>query len=185
MPTTYLISDTHFGHAGVCRFTRADGSKLRPWTSPDEMDEALVTNWNSVVKPNDTVYHLGDVVINRRCLPTLGRLNGNLKLIKGNHDKFRLEEYTPYFKDILGSHEFEGMILTHIPIHPNQLDRFGANVHGHMHAHHVAHEQRVGGGINIVPDPRYLCVSVEQTNYFPISLEEVRDRLRGQSCPSH
>jgi len=43
MPSVFLVSDTHFGHAGVCRFTRNDGvTKLRPWTDPDEMDEAMV-----------------------------------------------------------------------------------------------------------------------------------------------
>jgi len=41
MPSVFLVSDTHFGHTGVCRFTRDDGSKLRPWDDPDEMDEAM------------------------------------------------------------------------------------------------------------------------------------------------
>lgn len=169
MATTFLISDTHFGHRGVCKFLRDDGSKLRPWDTPEEMDEALIKNWNETVRPNDAVYHLGDVVINRRCLPTIGRLNGKLTLIRGNHDVFRLEEYAPYFKNILGSHELEGMILTHIPIHPNQLDRFGSNVHGHMHA-----KQVMDPWVRNEPDLRYVCVSVEQTNYRPVSLEEVR-----------
>ena len=43
MPAVFLVSDTHFGHAGVCRFTRNDGvTKLRPWDNADEMDEAMV-----------------------------------------------------------------------------------------------------------------------------------------------
>ena len=94
MKNRWLVSDTHFGHAGVCRFTHHDtGIKIRPWTDPDEMDEDMVRMWNEIVAPNDRVYHLGDVVINRRCLPTLGRLNGKKVLIRGNHDIFRLEEY--------------------------------------------------------------------------------------------
>ena len=67
MPSVFLVSDTHFGHAGVCHFIRNDGvTKLRPWTDPDEMDEEMVKRWNETVRPNDKVYHLGDVVINRK-----------------------------------------------------------------------------------------------------------------------
>ena len=56
MPSVFLVSDTHFGHTGVCRFTRNDGvTKLRPWTDPEEMDEAMVKAWNERVRPNDKV----------------------------------------------------------------------------------------------------------------------------------
>jgi calcineurin-like phosphoesterase family protein len=45
MPSVFLVSDTHFGHTGVCKFTEADGvTKIRPWTDPDEMDESL-SSW--------------------------------------------------------------------------------------------------------------------------------------------
>jgi len=88
MPATFLTSDTHFGHAGVCRFLRNDGvTKLRPWDSPEEMDEEMVKRWNERVRPNDKVYHLGDVVINRRALDIMSRLNGDKVLIRGNHEK--------------------------------------------------------------------------------------------------
>ena len=138
MPANFLVSDTHFGHAGVCKFLREDGvTKLRPWDNPDEMDEAMVKAWNERVRPNDKVYHLGDVVINRRALNTLHRLNGDKVLIKGNHDIFRLEDYTPFFRDIRGYHVLNGMILSHIPVHEESLGRFGVNIHGHLHARRV------------------------------------------------
>ena len=127
MPAVFLVSDTHFGHAGVCRFLRDDGTKLRPWDDPAEMDEEMVRRWNETVRPKDKVYHLGDVVINRRSLSTLARLNGDKVLIKGNHDIFRMEEYTPYFRDIRGYHVMNGMILSHIPVHEESLGRFGRN----------------------------------------------------------
>ena len=58
MPSVFLVSDTHFGHAGVCRFTRNDGvTKLRPWDDVAEMDEAMIQAWNDRVKPNDKVSH--------------------------------------------------------------------------------------------------------------------------------
>ena len=52
MPSVFLVSDTHFGHTGVCRFTRADGvTKLRPWDSAEEMDEEMVRRWNALFTP--------------------------------------------------------------------------------------------------------------------------------------
>lgn len=171
MPGVFLVSDTHFGHAGVCRFMRSDGvTKLRPWDNPEEMDEAMVKAWNERVRPNDKVYHLGDVVINRKALSILGRLNGDKVLIKGNHDIFRLEEYTPYFRDIRGYHVMNGMMLSHVPVHEESLGRFGTNIHGHLHANRVMKDG--------VVDSRYHCVCVEQTDFAPILFEDVIKRIK-------
>lgn len=178
MPSVFLTSDTHFGHLGVCRFMREDGvTKLRPWDSPEEMDEAMVKMWNETVKPTDKVYHLGDVVINRKALKILHRLNGDKVLIKGNHDIFRLDEYTPFFRDIRGSHVMNGLILTHIPVHPQQLYRFGCNIHGHLHSNRVMQTDRYG--VTTV-DPRYFSVCVEQTDFRPILFEDVLKRIQEQ-----
>ena len=172
MPAVFIISDTHFGHAGVCRFLREDGvTKLRPWDNTDEMDEALVKAWNDTVRPNDKVYHLGDVVINRKALSTLYRLNGDKILIKGNHDIFRLEEYTPFFRDIRASHVMDGMIFTHIPIHKDGLYRFGTNIHGHLHANRVMMDN--GYGKKVI-DPSYFNVSVECIDFKPILFEDLK-----------
>lgn len=183
MSSVYLISDTHFGHQGVCNFLRTDGvTKLRPWTSAEEMDEALVSNWNSVVKPKDKVYHLGDVVINRKALITLSRLNGDKVLIRGNHDIFKLEDYTNYFRDVRGYHIMDNLILSHIPIHPSAQGRFRGNIHGHLHANIVKKIVGVDVKTNTIkygdmPDPWYQNVSVEQINYTPILFERVRARF--------
>jgi calcineurin-like phosphoesterase family protein len=186
MPATFLVSDTHFGHAGVCRFTRSDGvTKLRPWDTPEEMDEAMIRLWNERVRPNDKVYHLGDVVINKRALPTLARLNGDKVLIKGNHDIFRLEEYTKYFRDVRGYHVMNGMILSHIPMHEDSLGRFGVNIHGHLHAGRVMRRagstmQFMEWGVRERIDPRYHCVCVEQTDFAPILFEDVIKRIEAE-----
>jgi calcineurin-like phosphoesterase family protein len=183
MATTFLVSDTHFGHAGVCRFTGPDGvSKLRPWTDPAEMDEEMVRRWNDRVRPNDKVYHLGDVVINRRALPTLARLNGDKVLIRGNHDIFRDDEYREYFRELRAYHVLDGMIMSHIPLHTESLGRFGTNIHGHLHAHRVKRARGVDARTGEIlysdeNDVRYHCVCVEQTDFAPISLEEVRARI--------
>ena len=171
MPTTWLVSDTHFGHEKTCTvFKRDDGTPLRPFNSVEEMDEEMVKRWNDRVRPKDKVYHLGDVVINRKFLSILSRLNGDKVLIRGNHDIFKLEDYTKYFRDIRGYHVMNGMILSHVPVHPESLGRFGVNIHGHLHYQRV---KTNNDGI----DTRYHCVCVEQTDYAPISFEEVSKRI--------
>ena len=145
MPSLFLVSDTHFGHTGVCRFTRNDGvTKLRPWDSAEEMDEDMVKAWNERVKPTDKVYHLGDVVINRKALKTLSRLNGDKVLIRGNHDIFPDSEYREYFRELRAYHVMDGMILSHIPLHSDSehqihhCTRF--LLYGHQHHELYAHD---------------------------------------------
>lgn len=176
MPAVFLVSDTHFGHAGVCRFLREDGTKLRPWDDPDEMDEEMVKRWNETVRPNDKVYHLGDVVINRKALNIMRRLNGDKVLIRGNHDIFKDEDYRQHFRELRAYHVMNGMILSHIPIHPESLSRFGVNIHGHLHANRVkTFNAYHGNGTRI--DERYHCVCVEQTDFRPILFEDVVKRI--------
>ena len=186
MPTTFLISDTHFGHEKTCTvFKRADGSPLRPFSSAEEMDEFMVRAWNDRVRPGDKVYHLGDVVINRRALPTLARLNGDKVLIRGNHDIYKLADYTEYFRDVRGYDVKNGMILSHIPVHEASLGRFGVNIHGHLHATRVKRARGVDAKTGAILysneiDPRYHCVCVEQTDFAPILLEDVYKRITAE-----
>ena len=173
MSKVFIVSDTHFGHQGVCHFKRSDGiTKLRPWDSVEEMDEAMVKMWNDTVKPCDKVYHLGDVVMNRKALGIMQRLNGDKILIRGNHDIFRDDEYRKYFRELRAYHVLDGMIFSHIPLHPDSLGRFGTNVHGHLHSNRVT--------LNDTVDVRYHCVCVEQTNFAPILLEDVIERIKAE-----
>lgn len=162
MTKSWVIADPHFGHRGVCKFLRNDGTKLRPWNNPDDMDAALVDNWNSLVKDGDRVYLAGDVVINRRCLPILSKLKGRKCLVKGNHDIFKLKDYTPYFDDIRACVVGKGYIITHIPLHPACVERYGLNIHGHLHS-------------NKIDDPKYLCVSVEHWDFKPVDMQYIID----------
>jgi calcineurin-like phosphoesterase family protein len=191
MPNMFVISDTHFSHKGIVQFLRPDGTKERPWDNIEEMDEALVKNWNSVVGPKDKVVHLGDVVINRSALKILSRLNGIKSLVKGNHDGFRLEEYAEYFKNIHGNNTYDDFLLTHIPVHPLNIGRWKGNIHGHLHSERVIKEQGyfskgsdVDGSSDWwfpdVVDPRYLCVSVEQIDYTPLAWEDCKKRFEEQ-----
>ena len=187
MSATFLVSDTHFGHAGVCKFTHPDDDtvKLRPWDDPDEMDEEMIRRWNDTVRPGDKIYHLGDVVINRKALKTLARLNGDKVLIRGNHDIFRDDEYREYFRELRAYHVLNGMILSHIPVHEASIGRFGVNIHGHLHASRVKRARGVDAKTGTVLysneiDVRYHCVCVEQTDFAPILLEDVYKRITAE-----
>ncbi|QEE39922.1 MULTISPECIES: metallophosphoesterase [unclassified Methylobacterium] len=80
---TWFTSDTHFGHRGVL------GMESRPWSDIARHDDDLVHAWNSVVRPGDDVFHLGDFALNsskERCQEVFARLKGLKHLIIGNHD---------------------------------------------------------------------------------------------------
>ena len=180
MPSVFLVSDTHFGHTGVCRFVRNDGvTKLRPWDTAEEMDEFMVKAWNERVRPTDKVYHLGDVVINRKALGIMRRLNGDKVLIRGNHDIFKDTDYREHFRELRAYHVMNGMILSHIPIHSESLGRFGTNIHGHTHANRVM-MPGFNGKITDIVDVRYHCVCVEHTDFAPILFEDVIRRIEAE-----
>lgn len=81
--TTFLTSDTHFGHDAVLHF------ESRPFDSVEQMDHALIDNWNGVVGPDDEVWVLGDYALGdrERGLGYLSILNGTKYLVLGNHDR--------------------------------------------------------------------------------------------------
>jgi len=180
MSNRFVISDTHFGHTNSWeKFKLPNGDPLRPFTSTEEMDETMVERWNAKVGPNDVVYHLGDVVINKKSLHHVKRLNGKKRLVRGNHDIYKDHDYRDVgFDSLYGVRVFvDKFILSHIPLHPDCVtDRFRVNVHGHLHANEVM-KQKINGIGSLVIDPRYLCVSVEHTNYEPLSLDEVEARI--------
>ena len=170
MSRTFLIGDTHFGHSNITKFLRSDGSKLRPWDNIKEHDEALMENWNSAVKPEDKIYHLGDLGFSNstHLLRICSSLNGTKILIKGNHDQLKLSQYAQVFKDVRAYHTLDKILLAHIPVHPGSLGRWKGQIHGHLHANKVELSKHH-------PDPRYYNVSVEQINYTPIDFEEVNE----------
>lgn len=162
---TFLISDTHFGHANILTFKDSNEEFIRPFKSLEEMNETMVDNWNRVVSSDDKVYHLGDVCFTYRWLSdVMPRLNGTKVLIKGNHDTLKLNQYQQYFKDVRAYWILDKYILSHIPIHPESLNRWKTNIHGHLHTNRLA-------------DNRYINVSVEQINYTPIDFEEIKGSL--------
>ena len=167
MPNVFLISDTHFGHSNILTFKKDNGDMLRVFNNIDEMDEHLISKWNSVVRPQDKIYHLGDVGFrNFTYIESIfNRLNGTKILIRGNHDNFKISQYAKLFKDVRATHTIDRFLLSHIPVHEQSLSRWVGNIHGHLHA-------------NNLPDKRYFNVSVEQLrDYTPISFEEIKSLL--------
>lgn len=168
MGNIFIISDTHFGHDNMYGFKDQYGNPARfPYTSAAECDEYMVAAWNAVVKPDDRVYHLGDVAIRRQSIATMAKLNGTKVLIRGNHDIFELKEYTPFFKDVRGTHKLGSFILSHYPLHETGCNFEGwceGNIHGHVH-------------LRTLNDPRYFNACVEVINYTPKPFEEIEAEI--------
>lgn len=169
MANIFFCSDHHFHQKNILTFKQADGTPVREFDSVDHMNEIIVERHNSVVRATDKVYFLGDVTMSRNAkgLEILRRMQGEKILIKGNHDLCSAHQYLEHFKDIRACPQFDGVILSHIPIHVESLSRWGLNIHGHLHQNRV---KLPDGTI----DPRYYNVSMEQIDYTPISLEQVK-----------
>lgn len=169
MSETFLIGDTHFGHRKIIEFL----PEYRPFKTIEEHDERLIDNWNSVVRPNDVVWHLGDVAWNRTAVDLIGRLNGRKYLVMGNHDNdVPTARWLEHFVRVSAQEEFDGGVLSHIPVHPYQQYRFKRNIHGHTHDQLVM--MNIAG--TDVPDPFYWNVSCEQVDLTPISYEVLKKR---------
>lgn len=159
----FIVSDTHFGHANILKFTDSTtGERIRPmFNSLEEMDEFMVDRWNSVVKDEDIVYHLGDVYYDQghRVLP---RLKGRKRLILGNHDNGKASYIQCNFQKVLMWRMFPefNCVLTHVPIHESSMYKVQYNLHGHIHQ-------------NKSPTEQHINCSVEVQDYTPRSIEEL------------
>lgn len=174
MAETFLISDTHFNHVEILKFIGKNGLLMRgnSFSSIKEMNECIYDNWNDIVHPHDTIYHLGDVVVNidQEFVTTFKKLNGKKILIAGNRDDIRFLMKEDLFQSIRlcqGFEEDKGMILTHIPIHEKICDSWKAktrliNIHGHLHTEKS-------------PSKFHRNVCVEWTEYKPIHIDEAKN----------
>jgi calcineurin-like phosphoesterase family protein len=162
----YVISDLHLGHKNILKFS----GPLRGGTTPEEHDEWIHHQWNSVVQKCDLVYVLGDVAMNSTALQSVRKLKGQKVLVRGNHDVESAQKYLEYFSTIQGIISFRGVFwLTHAPIHPQEL-RGRLNIHGHVHQ-------------NCIIDPwsdqldeRYINACVEMSYGIPQSLDELYEK---------
>jgi calcineurin-like phosphoesterase family protein len=135
------------------------------------MNECIIDSWNSVVKPGDIVYHLGDVFFGDRMKfqKDWPKFNGSKRLIVGNHDDIPYLSSGGFFKKVSMWRMFPefGLMLSHVPLHISSLYRGSDlenplfNVHGHIHTMES-------------PEGGYKNVSVEAINYTPVNIEELR-----------
>ena len=178
---TFVISDTHFSHANILTFMRDDGLAVRPGFSCfEEMDEYIVNSWNAVVKPHDKVYHLGDVVMKKRYIDVVKRLNGKKRLIMGNHDIFGFAFYADYFEEVYAMRILpkERVMMTHIPLHLNSIKRGFINVHGHIHERIIGPDTQMVLGHISDQHPFYFNACVEHHDYTPVAIDVILDKIK-------
>lgn len=166
----YFTADTHFYHSNVIELEK------RPFQTVEEMDEALIQNWNSKVGPEDEVYILGDLTLKgpSAANEVLARLQGRKYLIRGNHDRyvdrksFRREHFV-WVRDYFEL-EYRGQyyVLCHYPFQSWNGMRHGSfQLHGHIHSKYsYNHGNRVRG-------VRQLDVGVDAQGMTPVSVEEL------------
>ena len=164
----WFSSDLHLGHEAAIRFCD------RPYGCAEEMNEAIITNFNERVEQNDTIYLLGDLAHRIRvdeANDLIRRLNGKKILCRGNHDK----QYDPRLFD--GIYDFleihvDGINLSlmHYPMMEWPKSRHGSiHLHGHMHNYIDYNlKQRMDGC-------RRYDVGVDANNYYPVSLDDIKD----------
>ena len=166
MNEIWIVSDTHFGHANILKFKHTDGILIRGqrFSSVEEMDEHMIDRWNSVIRPGDKVYHLGDVYMGNGH-EVLKRLNGHKRLILGNHDNVKSPYLYNSFHKILMWRQFPefNCVLSHTPLHDTSMFKIEYNLHGHIHQH-------------ASPSPRHINCCVEVQDYTPRHIEELVPR---------
>lgn len=166
MTKTWVYSDPHFYHKNICKFTRADGSPLRPWDDVEVMTEEMIQWYNDVVDDGDRVYLLGDIAFSPALFrKAVSQMKGRKCLVPGNHDPVKMRKYFDLLDDVRGYVQRQGFIMSHIPIHEGSLSRWKINIHGHLHDNEVM--------VDGTPDPRYYCACVERTNFRPIELDQI------------
>ncbi len=135
--TTFFTSDLHFSHKNIHRFCPA----TRPDSDPAVMDEKMIQRWNEQVKPEDTVWILGDVFFcqESRAIQIMRRLPGHKHLVYGNHDQVIRESHRlqSMFESVQEYKEInmpERVCLFHYPIYEwNKIHHGSYHFHGHIH----------------------------------------------------
>ncbi len=163
----FLISDTHFDHENIIKYCN------RPFKSKDEMNKAIIENWNAVVGNSDTIYILGDVTFGREHRPIdywMGELKGNKFLVKGNHDKGRITKANKIANGTILKHAGLEFMLMHNPRRPAKWH--GWIIHGDKHNHDMVNFPLV----NCKNKTANVCI--ELTGYSPILLDDLVEKIK-------
>ena len=168
----WFCSDLHLGHSNMYKFTNYDGTKCRPWDNYEEAEEYMLQEFNKVLKPNDTLYILGDVAskTDRASYFFNSLVPCRRILLMGNHDnKIGFKFLSKYFNEIRGAYNLENYIMTHIPVSSGSKGRFKRNLHGHTHSNLITIDNN-----GKIPDPWYRNVCVERTGFKLINFSEIK-----------
>ncbi len=166
----YFTADLHFGHSNVISYEN------RPFQTVEEMDGALIQNWNRRVSPEDEIFILGDLTLKgpEKANAVLEQLQGRKYLVRGNHDGYveRAAFCQAHFQWVKDYHElvYQGrrFILCHYPLLSwNGMWRGAVHLHGHQHNPPCYNEENRKIGL------ARLDVGVDAQNMAPISLEEL------------
>lgn len=186
--SVFFTSDLHFGHKNIIEFCK------RPFNSVEEMDEALIENWNSVVKPNDLVFNLGDFAFapHWRWHELLARLNGNHILILGNHDISRwpgdkvMELFYRVEQQMILKVEEQYIYLNHYPFlcYGGTYRPAGYTVwqlHGHVHSSPLDTDKRGKDNKRLsLRFPYQYDVGVDNNNFTPVSWNQIKEIINNQ-----
>lgn len=165
--SVFFSSDPHFGHAKLMQFYPETRGKCK---TVDHVDALMISNWNNVVSPDDTVFLLGDLGQPLKCVDNcLWQLNGHKILIRGNHDSkiWKTESIRRHFEDSYNSYHEEWIdgkfvVMCHYPIWDWNAAHHGSyHVHGHLH-----------GRPHNIPG-RILDVGMDNHNLTPISFFQI------------
>lgn len=165
----FFTADLHFFHKNVITYEN------RPFESVEDMNNALIKNWNKKVTPRDSVYILGDFSLGGpdQTLSVIRRLNGQLHLIRGNHDSIMdKKEIAKQFNFVKDYYELKQkragrrIVMFHYPIN-NWNAKHHGSIHLHGHSHFTKPEEQ------LVKEPNRINVGVGFHGYTPVSLEEI------------
>ena len=180
----FFTSDSHYGHSNIIWMCK------RPYTNVEEMNRKLIENWNNVVKPDDLVFHLGDFAFGGQPLwrSIREQLNGNIILIKGNHDDRNLKNGCKVLFD--GVHdqvkfyiENRCIYLNHYPFlcyggsYRSEEDAV-FQLFGHVHS--GPNSTGLDNDRLKILFPYQYDVGVDNNNYTPISWEAVNEKINEQ-----
>lgn len=176
MKRIWFTSDHHFGHKNVIPYS------VRPFASVTEMDEHMITQWNTCVQPEDDVYHLGDIGLCAvpKLKEILKRLNGKIFLIRGNHEKSgeacaeRFEWIKDYYElQVPDAEAYEGkrlIVLFHYAMRVWNASHYGSwHLYGHSHGQLPDDETSLS-----------FDVGVDCHGFAPISYDQVKETMAGK-----
>lgn len=172
----WFTADHHFGHGNIIEYCN------RPFETVEEMDIELIDNWNTVVKPGDTVYHLGDFCLGNEKMAYIyfSQLNGQIKVLYNpwHHDgRWIRGDLAPLSKDGIGASALAPLVsikikqpkresvyimLCHYPLASWDRSHYGSlHLHGHCHG-------------RLLDNPQFrVDVGVDMHRFYPISLYEI------------